>query len=124
MQKKLHVIQATTTSANEIRKVKSNNSFIVGDFATPEFGKFKVGLLLTKDVGEDQAKKMLEAIGDNEKGKFFFAYVPLQNLDACEIYQNLGLSIDETQRYFDTQIALIGLDEYIYEEAMKYKLAA
>ena len=118
MQKKLHVIQATTTSANEIRKVKSNNSFIVGDFATPEFGKFKVGLLLTKDIGEDQAKKMLKATGDNEQGKFFFAYVPLQNLDACEIYQNLGLSIDETQ------IALIGLDEYIYEEAMKYKLAA
>lgn len=124
MQKKIHVIDATSATGYEIRKVNSKETFIIADTFTKEHGQVRTGLLFTTDIERDHAKKMLEIVGDQETGKFFFAYMPLKNLDACESHQNMGLSFDKADRYLKMVLSLTGLEDFIFEEKMKYKLAA
>lgn len=124
MKKKIHVIKATLDTAEEIRKSKSKNNFVIGNIATPTYGRVSLGVLISENMKSDESRKLIERIGDNEEGNFLLARFPIDNIDECEIFQNLNLSIEESQIFLDTALKLIGLDQFIINEHKKFKLAA
>lgn len=111
----IHIIGGSANTGTEIQQAHSRNTLVVTEIVTSLYSHVKTAVLVTREMSEDDATKLLNKWWVETSGRKFAAWIALNEFEESIFSNNFNLTEAEQTQFFEQLLKNMGLNAILLD---------